>query len=120
MEFINNSLDKNINWFWGISGNYSISINFINKYANKDWGCVYLSYNPNLSFDDIINNNNSNYYWNLDNISNNSMKFSKIRWINNYRLKIIKALQIQRHLRNCISNPLFKLSRNKIINMLKE
>ena len=43
-------------------------------------------------------------------ISKNTMENGKELWINNLRLKIIKALQIQRHWRNCTSNPEYKLA----------
>ena len=42
------------------------------------------------------------------------LKKGKKRWINNLRLKIIKALQIQRHWRNCVSNPEYKLAQKLI------
>ena len=42
------------------------------------------------------------------------MKKGKERCIDELRLKIIKALQIQRHWRNCTSNPEFKLAQKLI------
>ena len=43
------------------------------------------------------------------------MEKGKEKWINNLRLKTIKALQIQRHWRNCISNPSYRLAQKIII-----
>ena len=37
------------------------------------------------------------------------MKRGNDKWINKLRLKIIKALQIQRHWQTCSSNPEYKL-----------
>jgi hypothetical protein len=39
------------------------------------------------------------------------MSKSKKEWINQRRLRHIKALQIQRHWRNCSCNPEYKLAR---------
>ena len=36
------------------------------------------------------------------------------KWINNLRLQTIKTLQIQRHWRNCTSNPEYKLAQKLI------
>jgi hypothetical protein len=47
------------------------------------------------------------------------MELGKKEWINNkLRLHIIKALQIQRHWRNCSSNPEYKLAQKLIKNRL--
>ena len=55
----------------------------------------------------------------LDNITLNSMKQGKERWINNIRLKRIKALQIQRHWRNSSCNPVYKMAQRLIEMKLK-
>ena len=56
--------------------------------------------------------------WNWDSISGNSMEKDKENWMNNLRLQIIKALQIQRHWRNCTSNPEYKLAQKLIIQQI--
>ncbi len=43
------------------------------------------------------------------------MKKGKIIWIQPKRLELIKVLQIQRHWRNCTSNPSYKLARKLLI-----
>ena len=54
-------------------------------------------------------------YWDLEySISSNTMEKGKEKWIDNLRLKLIKALQIQRHWRNCTSNPEYKLAHKLI------
>ena len=62
----------------------------------------------------IENNPHIDWNWFDDGISDNTMELGKIKWIEKKRLEIIKALQIQRHWRNCICNPIFKLARKKI------
>ena len=44
----------------------------------------------------------------------------KQKWIEDKRLHIIKALQIQRHWRNCSCNPEYILARQLIIKRLKD
>ena len=46
------------------------------------------------------------------------MKKGKEHWIDDLRLKIIKAFQIQRHWRNCSSNPVYLLAHKLIKNRL--
>ena len=48
------------------------------------------------------------------------MKLGKEKWINEERLKIIKVLQIQKHWRNCTSNPDFLLARKLITDIIKK
>jgi hypothetical protein len=48
------------------------------------------------------------------------MKHGKETWINKLRLKTIKTLQIQRHWRNCTSNPIYKLAQKLIKENLNE
>ena len=42
------------------------------------------------------------------------MEGGKEKWINDYRLKIIKALQIQRHWRMASNNPAYCLAQKLI------
>ena len=57
--------------------------------------------------------------WSDDGICDNTFTKSREKWIERKRIEIIKALQIQRHWRNCISNPVYRLA-NKIINKDKD
>ena len=68
---------------------------------------------------DIINNN-LDKPWEWNKILLNTMKKGKEKWINEERIKIIKALQIQRHWRNCSSNPRYKLAHKLIEKRLND
>ena len=52
--------------------------------------------------------------WDWKELSWNPMLKYKEKWINDKRLQTIKALQIQRHWRNCTSNPEYKLAQKLI------
>jgi len=109
------------------------------KYLEDSWleGCKYLedSWSDGLFNDDVpypninINTNItvdmaldiivecSHKKWDWGGILGNTTekdKKDKENWINNHRLQIIKALQIQRHWRNCVSNPVYKLAQKLI------
>jgi len=43
------------------------------------------------------------------------MELEKKRWLHQRRLEHIKALQIQRHWRNCSCNPVFKLAQRCLL-----
>ena len=73
-----------------------------------------MSCNENITWDIIDDNSDEKYRWHWSRIAGNSMKLGKEKWINNLRLKTIKALQIQRHWRNYASNPLYKLAQDLI------
>jgi len=45
------------------------------------------------------------------------MKLGKKRWIIRERLEHIKALQIQRHWRNCSCNPEYKLAQRCLLRL---
>jgi len=55
--------------------------------------------------------------WDGGRISNNIMSKEKQRWINQRRLKHIKAFQIQKHWRNCSCNPEFKLAQRCLLRL---
>jgi len=42
------------------------------------------------------------------------MELGKEKWVNQRRLQHIKAIQIQRHWRNCSCNPEYKLSQRML------
>ena len=71
-----------------------------------------MSTNPNITWEIIKNNPDKPWDW--YNISLNYMKQGKERWINDKRLQIIKAFQIQRHWRRCTNNPVYKLAQRLI------
>jgi len=48
------------------------------------------------------------------------MEKGKEKWINDKRLRIIKALQIQRHWRKCSCNPEYPLAQRLILKRLKD
>ena len=99
-----------------ISKNKNITWEIINDnpfaFPKRKWKWFYISQNPNLTWEIIKNNPQEKWAWKK--ITENSMKYGKKKWIDELRLKIIKALQIQRHWRNCSNNPEYKLAQ-KII-----
>ena len=105
------------NWHW-VSQNQNVTCDMIESNLNKPWSWIMLSLNKNINFDFI--NKHSKRYWDYHFISSNNMEKGKKIWIDNLRIKIIKALQIQRHWRNCISNPEFKLARKNIDYIFKK
>ena len=85
-----------------------------------------LSENPNITWEIIQNNPDIEWNWTVERheyyngISSNKMEKGKQKWIEDKRLQIIKALQIQRHWRNCSCNPEFAFARRLIIKRLKD
>ena len=65
---------------------------------------------------DIIKNN-PDKPWNWDSIPRNTMEKGRDKWINDYRLRIIKALQIQKHWRYYSCNPEFKLAQKLLLRL---
>ena len=94
-----------------------MTIEIIKANIDKSWNQKYISGNPNITCEIIQDNPDKPWYWML--VSNNNMSKEKERWINQHRLEYIKALQIQRHWRNCSCNPEFKLSQ-RILSRLYE
>ena len=91
---------------------------FICDNEGKDLDWVDLSKNPNITWDIIQNNPDKEWNWMM--ISLNTMEKGKEKWIDDKRIQIIKALQIQRHWRNCSCNPQFALARQLIVKRLKD
>ena len=69
---------------------------------------------------DWLEENRVGISWSFDGISSNTMEQGKQKWIENKRLQIIKALQLQRHWRNCSCNPEYPLARRLILKRLKD
>ena len=72
-----------------------------------------LSEREDLTIEIIQNNSQKPWRWEV--ISDHQFELNKKEWINKKRLRHIKALQIQRHWRNCTCNPIFKLAKKLII-----
>ena len=87
-------------------------IQFILDTPDKDWDWESISRNPNITWDIIRDNQDKPWNWSA--LSKNSMSKSKKEWINQRRLRHIKALQIQRHWRNCSCNPEYKLAQRML------
>ena len=110
-QFILDNPDKD--WDWSnISHNLNITWEIIQQNPNihwdRYWQSLCVSSNPNITWDIIRDNQDKPWNWTA--LSKNSMSKSKKEWINQRRLQHIKALQIQRHWRNCSCNPKFKLA----------
>ena len=98
-------------WDWrGVSNHPHITGEIINANPDKSWDWDGISLNPNITWDIIHTNPDKSWSWTY--ISKNNMILGKERWINKFRLEIIKALQ--RHWRNYSSNPEYKLAQKLI------
>jgi hypothetical protein len=118
------SLNKNITWdiiqsnpdnpwnFELISNNPNITCEIILQNIDKPWNGYYLSENPTISWDLVIKT--PTIVWNAEKLSENTMTHDRDSWIHQRRLQHIKALQIQRHWRNCSCNPQYILARKLI------
>jgi hypothetical protein len=76
---------------------------------------IALSKNDSLDIDYIENNLGAN--WSIVDLSKNNLEISKEKWIHLRRLQYIKALQIQRHWRNCSCNPVYKLAQRCLLRL---
>ena len=108
-SIVNNNPDEKWNYS-GLSFNPNVTIEYIMENKDKPWNWFYVSGNANLTPDFIENNLDLKWEW-FECISENEMNLGKKKWIDQKRLEIIKAFQIQRHWRNCISNPNYKLAK---------
>ena len=137
-EIIQANLDKPWDWNW-ISDNPNITWEIIQQNPDKPWDWSMISQNPNITWEIIQQNPDKSWNWdwmacnpnitwefiqaNPDKpwdgygISKNKMELDKQRWINKRRLEHIKALQIQRHWRNCSCNPEFKLAQRYLLRL---
>lgn len=107
---LNNS---SYDWDWNyISMNINITPDIVKNNPNLPWNWQMLSKNKSIDLDlyeDYIDNN-----WNKAYLLSNTMTVAKDRWINTYRLKIIKAFQIQRNWRYFSSNPIYQLAKRRL------
>ena len=138
-KYILNNPDKP--WDYGLlSMNQNITWEIVQANPDKPWNYCSLSINRNItweivqanpdipwSYDDALSMNenitweivqaNPDIDWDWDDMSKNSMEMGKRRWINQRRLEHIKALQIQKHWRNCSCNPQFKLAQRYLLRL---
>ena len=115
-NIIQNNPDKPWNWNY-ISINPNITLEIIQQNPNKPWKWHLLSNNPNITLEMIQANLDKPWDW--YDISYNKKGLGKEKWINQRRLKYIKALQIQRHWRNCSCNPEYKLAQRMLSRLYK-
>ena len=87
---------------------------------NPDNGWLWWDISKNFIITYDIIKNNPDKKWSWYSITCNTMKKGRKTSISNYRLKIIKTLQIQRHWRNCVSNPEYKLAQKLIKDTLNK
>jgi len=71
--------------------------------------------NPNITHEIIQNNPDKDWYWYA--FYFNKMELGKEKWVNQRRLQHIKAIQIQRHWRNCSCNPEYKLAQRCLLRL---
>ena len=121
----NISLNPNITWnqvinhpefqwnYSNLSMHPNITFNIIQKNTHVDWNWDKVSQNPNIHWDHV--HSNPDLRWNYEKLLFNHMTKGKIHWIQTKRLRIIKALQIQRHLRACNLNPVFSLAKRNVL-----
>ena len=110
-DTIQNNPERPWNWD-GISYNKNITWEIIQANPERPWNWGNISFNPNITWEIIQDNPDKEWVW--FNISQNKMNKGRERWIDNLRLRIIKALQIQRHWRNCSCNLEYRLARKLI------
>ena len=96
----------------GMSKNPNLTWETIQNNPRTHWNWDILSLHPHITWETIQNNLDKE--WNWEQVSCNTMKIGKDCWINDLRLRLIKALQIQRHWRMYSSNPEYKLARRLI------
>ena len=104
-DFIQNNFYSNLDWKI-ISHNLNITWDIIQSNPDIKWDWGEISRNPSITLDIIQSNPDKewDWYWLSDN--------PNITW------EIIKALQIQRHWRNCSYNPEYKLTQKLVKNRI--
>ena len=102
--------EKLTNYILEYHSNFDTCMLSTNTYS--DVQITLLSQNNSLDINYIANN--TNVKWDILELCSNNMQFSKDKWIHQRRVRYIKALQIQRHWRNCSCNPEFKLAQRML------
>ena len=82
---------------------------------NENWYWESVSQNPNISWENI--QDTPDKLWNWEHLGKNLMPTEKEGWLNQRRLKHIKAFQIQRYWRNCSCNPQYKLTQRLLLRL---
>lgn len=142
LKIIEDNLDKPWDWFY-LSCNRNIFMDDIENtmkwewfklntnFKSKTFETKYINYRKNLKFkwdlEGILSNRNltfkfinDNYNIILQHKNNNwehiilqhSMEYEMKQW---HSLRVIKTLQIQKHWRNCSSNPSYKLAQRLLL-----
>lgn len=83
---------------------------------NKPWDYWYMSCNQNITWDIVLSNLDKRWNWSY--LSYNFMLKSREKFINNLRIKIIKANIIKRYWRNYSCNPIYPFAKKKILKRL--
>jgi hypothetical protein len=111
-------------WDWeSISYNEEITLQIIKDNPDKPWNWKALSSRGFMNLQIILDNldkpldfNHLNYWYSPITSLFMKDKYSGINeWINERRLQHIKVFQIQRHWRNCTSNPQFSLAKKLLL-----
>jgi hypothetical protein len=103
-----------LEWDWeAVSSHPNITMRDVTNHPHLPWKWRHLSSNPNLNWKMVSDHINKDWDWKA--LSKNPMTKTKEKWIADYRLRLIKALQIHRHWRCCTWSPEFALGRRKII-----
>lgn len=105
--------NDDIDWCWSeISKNQNITLDIIQKFSDKPWNVNSILKNSDITLNLLFENTDLKVK--CDFISPIDITLGKEIWIHKYRLKWIKALQIQRIWRKCTCDPQYKLAQKKL------
>lgn len=100
---------------WGNNPNI---IELIEAYPEKNWYWYRISYSSHLTLQCIEKYKDKPWDWGV--ISKRRFKYSKQKWIHNYRLRHIAALRLQRHIRHHFWNPNFQCGQRVLARQLEK
>lgn len=89
----NKNININLDWF-KISSNDNITWEIITSNIDKPWRWDGISQNININWEIVQNNKNLEWCW--PSLLNNPMTIGKYNWMNELRIKTIKANKIQK------------------------
>ena len=106
---------RDLPWEWqSVSQNANLRLQeVIDRAADLPWDWKGLSRNRGVTWEDVVAN--PEFAWDIERLLKNTMSVAKQRWIQQERVRWIKALQIQRHWRNCSCDPTFALARHAVL-----
>tara|TARA_B100000242_G_scaffold294094_1_gene274712 strand:- start:3075 stop:4112 length:1038 start_codon:yes stop_codon:yes gene_type:complete len=105
--------NDDIEWCWSeISKNPTVTLDIIQRFSDKPWNINSILKNSNITLNQLFENTDLKIKCNY--ISPIDINLGKEIWIHKYRLKWIKALQIQRIWRKCTCDPQYKLAQKKL------